>query len=112
VHSNPDQIASNIPPEMDLGTDEHFDYQKIFLPDGSATQGHDRTATAELIFGSDLKNKSVLDVGCSLGFFCFEAEKRGASRVVGIDVHPGSIEKAKKIASIIGSKVNFLVGNL
>jgi tRNA (mo5U34)-methyltransferase len=33
----------------------------------------------------DLTGKSVLDVGCSDGFFSFEAEKRGAGRVVGFD---------------------------
>lgn len=32
-----------------------------------------------------LTGKSVLDVGCSDGFFAFEAEKRGASRVVAFD---------------------------
>lgn len=34
---------------------------------------------------ADLSGKSVLDVGCSDGFFAFEAEKRGASRVVAFD---------------------------
>lgn len=32
-----------------------------------------------------MAGEAVLDVGCSDGFFSFEAEKRGASRVVGID---------------------------
>lgn len=33
----------------------------------------------------DLKNKRVLDIGCRDGLFCFEAEKLGASEVIGID---------------------------
>jgi SAM-dependent methyltransferase len=88
------------------------DYQRILLPDGTATSGHDRSATANLIFESDLANKSVLDVGCSLGFFCFEAEKRGAQNVVGIDVHRDAIEKARSIAEISGSRVKFIEGDL
>lgn len=34
---------------------------------------------------TDLAGKSVLDIGCSDGFFAFECEKRGAARVVAID---------------------------
>lgn len=37
----------------------------------------------------DLTGKSVLDAGCWDGFFSFEAERRGAARVVAIDVPAG-----------------------
>src|SRR5688500_4813236 len=70
---------------------EDFRYQKIDLPYGLSTKGHDRSATARQIFPQDLTGKTVLDLGCSFGFFCFEAVKRGASRVVGFDVDPESI---------------------
>lgn len=43
----------------------------------------------------DLSNKTVLDVGCNEGFFCQEAVRRGATRVVGVDIDPVIIEKAK-----------------
>jgi SAM-dependent methyltransferase len=33
----------------------------------------------------DLRGKTVLDVGCDHGFWCWEAAARGAKRVVGID---------------------------
>jgi SAM-dependent methyltransferase len=33
----------------------------------------------------DLKGRRVLDVGCRDGLFCFEAERLGASEVIGID---------------------------
>src|ERR1043165_9304109 len=33
----------------------------------------------------DFRGKRVLDVGCRDGRFCFEAEKRGAAEVLGID---------------------------
>jgi len=45
-----------------------------------------------------VKGKRVLDIGCNEGFFCIEAKKRGAIKVVGIDKNPKLIEKAKKRA--------------
>jgi tRNA (mo5U34)-methyltransferase len=33
----------------------------------------------------DLRDKTVLDIGCFDGFYSFEAERRGASRVVALD---------------------------
>jgi len=46
----------------------------------------------------DLKGKSLLDLGCNEGFFCIEAKKRGATRVVGLDKRPAVIEAAKQRA--------------
>ena len=43
-----------------------------------------------------LKDKAVLDIGCNEGFFCIEAVRQGASRVVGIDVEPSFIESARQ----------------
>ena len=42
-----------------------------------------------------LKGKSVLDIGCNEGFFCIEAVRQGASRVVGIDKTGASVESAR-----------------
>jgi SAM-dependent methyltransferase len=36
----------------------------------------------------DLTGKSVLEIGPADGFFCFECERRGAQRVVGLDYIP------------------------
>jgi 2-polyprenyl-3-methyl-5-hydroxy-6-metoxy-1,4-benzoquinol methylase len=86
---------------------EKFDYQKVSLPHGLWTTGHDRSDTAKLIFTGDMTGRSVLDVGASLGYFSFEAEARGAFPVLGIDVHPESIRKARLLAEIKGSGVRF-----
>lgn len=40
---------------------------------------------ADLVFNEDLAGKSVLDIGAWDGFFSFEAERRGAARVVATD---------------------------
>lgn len=86
---------------------EDFRYQKLQLPYGLSTIGHDRSATADKIFPKDLTGKTVLDLGSSFGFFCFEAIKRGAARVVGFDVDPESIRKAHLAADCLGADVQF-----
>src|SRR5918996_3048888 len=84
-----------------------FSYQNIELPYGLSTGGHDRSSTAKKIFPDDMTGKSVLDVGAKFGYFCFEALKRGAARVVGIDVDPGTVRKARMLADCLGVRVAF-----
>lgn len=91
---------------------ENYSYQKIALPHGLTTPGKDRTGTANLIFPADLTGKSVLDLGCNHGFFCFEAIRRGATRVVGLDHSPAIVRKARLLAGAIGSPVVFEVCDL
>ena len=43
-----------------------------------------------------LQGKSVLDIGCNEGFFCREAVRQGAVRVVGIDRSPHFIAAARQ----------------
>ena len=43
-----------------------------------------------------LKDKAVLDLGCNEGFFCMEALRQGARRVVGIDFKADFIESARQ----------------
>lgn len=45
----------------------------------------DKALLENMKLPQDLKGKSVLDIGAWDGFYSFEAEKRGASRVVAID---------------------------
>ena len=43
----------------------------------------------------DLKNKTVLDIGCGLGPTCYYAVLNGAAKVIGVDIRPKDIEFAK-----------------
>jgi SAM-dependent methyltransferase len=43
-----------------------------------------------------LEGLSVLDLGCNEGFFCIEAVRQGASRIVGIDFKPEFVAAARK----------------
>jgi tRNA (mo5U34)-methyltransferase len=43
----------------------------------------------------DLTGKTVLDIGCNAGFFSLEMKRRGAKRVVGIDIMPHILAQAR-----------------
>jgi len=60
-------------------------------------------------FPSSFENETVLDIGCSAGVVCFDAKKRGATRVVGIDSHLPTIEVAKKLAKEYDLDIEFYV---
>ncbi|MDQ3739622.1 MAG: DUF1698 domain-containing protein [Actinomycetota bacterium] len=62
-------------------------FHSIELAPGVVTPGYDdtRKRVARLRIPADLTGRSVLDVGAWDGFFSFEAERRGAARVVAAD---------------------------
>ena len=51
---------------------------------------------------SDLTGATVLDVGCNGGFYSIEMKKRGAHRVVGIDVDDRYLNQARFAAETLG----------
>ncbi|HEX2545263.1 MAG TPA: TIGR04290 family methyltransferase [Ramlibacter sp.] len=54
------------------------------------------------VIPEDLSGKSVLDIGCNAGFYSFEMKKRGASRVVGIEVDDYYLDQARFAAEVLG----------
>ncbi len=64
-------------------------FHSFELPDGRKIDGiknlDGQRAEADLFFTDDLSGKSVLDIGAWDGFFSFEAERRGADRVLATD---------------------------
>ncbi len=48
----------------------------------------------------NVNDKSVLDLGCSDGYFSFESSKIGAKHVLGIDLDPLRIKRAKFIKDV------------
>lgn len=64
-------------------------FHTIDLGNGIVTPGQDRSAVKlpGLQIPASLAGKSVLDIGAADGFFSFEAERRGASRVLSTDIH-------------------------
>jgi tRNA (mo5U34)-methyltransferase len=64
-------------------------FHSIDLGDGTVTDGYKPLAVlrdeAAIIFRHGVSGKSVLDIGAWDGFFSFEAERRGASKVLATD---------------------------
>lgn len=85
-------------------------YQRIPLGDGASTPGDDDYTQVKLpMLGipEGLDGRSVLDIGCSEGFFAFEAERRGARRVLGIDRAAGLAEKFALVKQLLGSGAEY-----
>ena len=59
----------------------------------------------------DLGGKTVLDIGCSSGFFSLKLKELGARYVLGVDAgeQPKAIEQARFAAEILGLEVDFRI---
>lgn len=76
------------PPRFVDRLEDCFFYHAMELPGFGLVPAHWdlRGRFDDYVGGVDLAGKSVLDVGAATGFLSFEAEKRGASRVVSFDM--------------------------
>ena len=54
----------------------------------------------------------VLDIGCAEGFFSFEAERRGAREVIGIDSFPDSVRRFNIVKAARQSNANAFLMNV
>lgn len=75
---------------------ERYWFQKIELFPGVFSPGWDDPAASKLPYyglPEDLTGLRVLDIGCAEGFFSFEAERRGAREVIGIDSFSDSVRR-------------------
>jgi 2-polyprenyl-3-methyl-5-hydroxy-6-metoxy-1,4-benzoquinol methylase len=87
---------------------EDLRYQKIDLPYGLATPGADRREVCDLAFGQNISGQTVLDIGSYLGYFCFEALRRGAAGATGLEVDPIKLRQAKTLANIMALDAEFI----
>ena len=74
--------------ELRAALKEHFWYHSIDLRPDVTTPGvaNEHAVLPCLGIPDDLSGMTVLDIGCWDGFFSFECERRGASRVVASDL--------------------------
>lgn len=56
---------------------------------------------------ADLTGATVLDIGCNGGFYSIEMKKRGAKRVLGIDVDDRYLSQAQFAAKTLGVEIEF-----
>jgi tRNA (mo5U34)-methyltransferase len=55
----------------------------------------------------DLSGATVLDVGCNAGFYSIEMKRRGAARVLGIDVDDRYLQQARFAAEVLELDIEF-----
>lgn len=55
----------------------------------------------------NLAGATVLDIGCNGGFYSIEMKRRGASRVLGIDVDDRYLNQARFAAETLGIEIEF-----
>jgi tRNA (mo5U34)-methyltransferase len=53
----------------------------------------------------DLGGKTVLDIGCNAGFFSLQMKRRGAARVVAVDLDPRYLAQARLAAEVTGLEI-------
>ena len=56
---------------------------------------------------ADLSGCTVLDIGCNAGFYSIEMKRRGAGRVLAIDVDPDYLRQARFAADVVGADIEF-----
>jgi tRNA (mo5U34)-methyltransferase len=56
---------------------------------------------------ADLNGATVLDIGCNAGFYSIELKRRGAGRVLGIDVDDRYLQQARFAADTLGLDIEF-----
>ncbi len=89
--------------------EEEFPYRrKIELPYHLCVPGKDPKRIYDMLFPECLAGKSVFVVGSYLGDLCLEAVERGAGRVVGWEINPDFLRKARIIAAIKGRDVEYV----
>ena len=54
---------------------------------------------------ADLTGRTVLDIGCNGGFYSIEMKRRGADRVLGLDVDQRYLDQARLAASLSGVEI-------
>jgi SAM-dependent methyltransferase len=85
----------------------HSSYQVSRNTEVAGFQGFSANKLEAMPLPSNLSGKSVIDVGCSEGFFCCECAKRGASTVLGVDSSLGRLLYGSYVASKEGLNVKY-----
>lgn len=92
-------------------------YHSIEIEPGLVTPGRLSQAQLQQMLRyinlpASLEGLSVLDIGAWDGFYSFEAEKRGAKRVVAYDLNPVDYYGFDTARKLLNSKVEFVQGSV
>jgi SAM-dependent methyltransferase len=73
-----------------------FPYQRIIYQGRQLAWGRDRTQAYRIVFPEPPSGKTILDVGCYSGFYCFMAASEGAKYCAGIDIDAAHIARGQR----------------
>ena len=97
--------------EIERAIAGHAWYQRIPLGHGIYTPGetgeYSERKLQMMQFAETVAGKTMLDIGCNEGFFTFEAERSGATRVLAIDQNKKAQEKFELVRRISGRTAAF-----
>lgn len=94
-----------------LDAAEVGNYHGVPLPHGRRLPGKDLSQLAEVVFRHGVEGKSVLDVGCHHGFFLYEAVRRGADRVLGLEPTTQTRNTAQSVSALHGNPYEVIDGH-
>ncbi|MDA9325313.1 50S ribosomal protein L11 methyltransferase [Flavobacteriales bacterium] len=87
----------------------------IITPKMSFGTGHHETTSLMIneLYNIDLKNTNVLDMGCGTGILSIVASKRGAKKIVAIDIDDWAYQNAIENSNLNNIKnIDFLLGDI
>jgi len=76
-----------------------YDNDHILLAEGHEDM---RDGSPEVLSQISFRSRTVLDLGCNFGFYSFLAKRRGAERVVGVDIDARAIEGCELLRDLYG----------
>ena len=90
-----------------------MEYQNIEFGDVEI-EGKDRYPEYRLVFPEKPVGKTILDVGCNLGYYCLQSHWEGAKYCLGVDDHIAFIESADdtKQNMMLDDQVKFVQDNI
>ena len=95
-----------LPPSCRRWFDNRVPYQKLTYGGWTLAWGRDRRAAYRTIFPSPPLGKTILDVGCNAGAYCFMAIEDGARFCRGIDLD--SAHTARGISTLLRTGITNL----
>jgi SAM-dependent methyltransferase len=108
VLGNPEQYADQLRDRVAVnitaahrGEGVEHTYQALPELNLSGSRNFAERVKAIQLHKLDFNGKDVLDLGCNLGEFCFYASRRGARRVVGVDM-PFLAKPMREVANWLG----------
>jgi cyclopropane fatty-acyl-phospholipid synthase-like methyltransferase len=84
-------------------------YQKIEIGGVLYESGIDRESEYRAIFPEPPTDKTILDIGCHMGFYLMRADREGALHCVGCEVNKEWAQRGQEIAQAAGCRVTTII---